>query len=140
MFRVFLSSGRTTGFGDRKTPAGKQQIGKGEQRKELCSVFGQAAIPRFSMTKQVLDDMKRMFDFRPDASLQMLQLFRQAPQFIVGTSGTRVRSAIQTRTDELSAVKAGSVEKLIGATNARPRCAELPRSGSRWIIRGGLGR
>ena len=33
------------------------------------------------MTKQVLDDMKRMLDFRPDAILQMLQLFRQAAQF-----------------------------------------------------------
>jgi hypothetical protein len=84
MFRVFLSSGRTTGFGDRKAPASQQQIGKGEQRIELCGVLGQAAITRFSMTKQVLDDMERMLDFRPDASLQMLELFRQASQFIVG--------------------------------------------------------
>lgn len=36
------------------------------------------------MTEQILDDMKRMLDFRPDAGLQMLELFRQAPQFIVG--------------------------------------------------------
>lgn len=85
MFRVFLSS-RTTGFGDRKASASQQQIDKGEQRKELCSVFGQAAIARFTMTEQVLDDMKRMLDFRPDAGLQILQLFRQAPQFIVGQS------------------------------------------------------
>ena len=84
MFRVFLYSGRTTGFGDRKTPAGQQQIGKGEQRIELRGVLGQAAITRFSMTEQILDDMERMLDFRPDAGLQMLQLFRQASQFIVG--------------------------------------------------------
>lgn len=36
------------------------------------------------MTKQVLDDMERMIDFRPDAGLKMFQLFRQASQFIVG--------------------------------------------------------
>ena len=76
MFRVFLSSGRTTGFGDRKAPAGQQHIGKGEQRRDLCGVLGQAAITRFPMKKQVLDDMERMLDFRPNASLRMLQLFR----------------------------------------------------------------
>ena len=36
------------------------------------------------MTEQVLDDMKRMLDFRPHAGLQMFQFFRQAPQLIVG--------------------------------------------------------
>ena len=86
MFRVFLYSGRTTGFGDRKTPAGQQQIGKGEQRIELRGVLGQAAITRFSMTEQILDDMERMLDFRPDAGLQMLQLFRQASQFLLGSA------------------------------------------------------
>ena len=54
--------------------------------------------------------------------------------------GARVRSAIQTRTDAYSAVEASSVEKLIRTTNARPGRAGLPRSGSRWRIRGGLGR
>ena len=52
----------------------------------------------------------------------------------------RVRSGVQTRTDVLGAVKAGSVEKLIRTTNARLRRAMLPRSGSGWRIRGGLGR
>lgn len=55
-------------------------------------------------------------------------------------SCARVRSAIRTRTDALGAVEAGSTKRLIRATNARLRRAELPRSGSRWRIRGGLGR
>ena len=38
----------TTGLGDRKTPVGQQQIGEGEQRKELRSVLRQAAITRFT--------------------------------------------------------------------------------------------
>lgn len=71
------------GFCDRKTPAGQHKIGEGEQRKQLCRVFGQTAIARLSMTEQVLDDMERMLDFRSNASLQMLQLFRHAPQFVV---------------------------------------------------------
>ena len=36
------------------------------------------------MTEQVLDDMKRMLDFRTNAGLQMLQLFSQATQFVLG--------------------------------------------------------
>lgn len=72
------------GFDDRKAPAGQQQIGKGEQRIGLCGVFRQASITHSSMTKPVLDDMGRMLDFRPDAGLQMLELFPQASQFIVG--------------------------------------------------------
>ena len=58
----------------------------------------------------------------------------------VSIQGRRVRSAIRTRTEALGVVDAGSVEKLIRTTNARPRRAGLPRSGSRWRIRGGLGR
>lgn len=72
------------GFADRKAPAGQQQIGKGEQRIGLCGVFRQASITHSSMTKPVLDDMGRMLDFRPDAGLQMLELFPHASQFIVG--------------------------------------------------------
>ena len=51
-----------------------------------------------------------------------------------------VSFAIRTRVDVVDAVKAGAVEKLIRTTNARPRRAGLPRSGSRRRIRGGLGR
>lgn len=36
------------------------------------------------MDEQVLDDMKRMLDFRAHAGLQMLQFIRQAPQFVLG--------------------------------------------------------
>lgn len=53
----------------------------------------------------------------------------------VSIQGRRVRSAIRTRTEALGVVDAGSVEKLIRTTNARPRRAGLPRSGSRWRIR-----
>lgn len=84
MFRVFPSSERTRGFGDRKAPAGQQQVGQGEQRVGLCSVLGQAAITRFSMTKLVLNDMEWMLGFRPNASLKMLRFFCQASQFNVG--------------------------------------------------------
>lgn len=45
---VFLSLGLTTGLGVRKTPAGQQKIGEGEQRKELRSVLRHAAITRFT--------------------------------------------------------------------------------------------
>ena len=36
------------------------------------------------MAEQVLDDMKRMLNFRPHAGLQVLQLFSQATQFAFG--------------------------------------------------------
>ena len=57
-----------------------------------------------------------------------------------GSLGTgKSLSFIRTRTDAYVALEADSVEKLIRTTNARPRRAGLPRSGSRWAIRGGLG-
>ena len=68
----------------RKTSPSQHQIGQGEQCKKLCSVLGQAAIVRFTMTEQVLDDMKRMLDFRTNAGLPMLHLFNQATQFAFG--------------------------------------------------------
>ena len=84
MLRAFLQSGRAAGFLNRKTPAGQHQIAEGKQRKQLCRGFGQAPIAGFTMTEQVLDDMKRMLDFRPRAPLQVLQFFPQAPQFVLG--------------------------------------------------------
>ena len=84
MLRAFRQSGRTAGFRNRKAPAGQHQIAEGKQRKQLCRVLGQPPIASFAMTEQVLDDMKRMLDFRPHARLQVLQFFRQAPQFVLG--------------------------------------------------------
>lgn len=36
------------------------------------------------MTEQVLDDMKRVLDFRPPARFQMLHFLRQTPQLVLG--------------------------------------------------------
>jgi len=61
---AFRHSGRTSEFSDRKSLAGQHQIGEAKQFEQLRSVFGQAAIARLPMAKQVLDDMKRMLNFR----------------------------------------------------------------------------
>jgi hypothetical protein len=37
-----------------------------------------------AMMEEVLHNMKRMINFRPDARLQMLQLFHCATEFVVG--------------------------------------------------------
>lgn len=84
MSRAFRRSRRSSGFSDGKAPAGQHQIGECGQREQLRGVLGQAAIARLAMTEQVLDDMERMFNFRPHAGLQMLQLFEHAPQFVAG--------------------------------------------------------
>jgi len=86
MLHVFLQSRRITGFGDRKTSSSQHQIGKGEQGKKLCSVLGQAAIAGLTMTEQVRNDMKRVLNFRPDASLQMLQLSVKRPSLLLGST------------------------------------------------------
>lgn len=57
--------------------------------------FGQAAIARFTMAEQVLDDMKRMLNFRTKAGLQVLQLFCQSTLFFMRLAprgGARYRS------------------------------------------------
>ena len=64
---AFWRSGRTSGFGDSKTPAGQDQIGKTEQREQLGRVLCQATVTSLPMTEQVLDDMKRMLNFRAHA-------------------------------------------------------------------------
>jgi len=60
------------------------RLASSEQREQLRSVLGQAAIARFTMTEQVLKDMERMLDFCPNTRLQMFQLFRQTTQFVLG--------------------------------------------------------
>lgn len=84
MFLAFRRSGRFSGFGDGKTPADQHQIGEREQREQLRGVLCQSTVACFFMTEQVFDDMERVLDFRPNTGLQMLQLFCQAPQFVVG--------------------------------------------------------
>ena len=84
MLRAFRQSGRTAGFRNRKPPAGQHQIAEGKQREQLCRVLGQPPIAGFAMMEQVLDDMKRMLDFRPHARLEVFQFFRQAHQFVLG--------------------------------------------------------
>lgn len=65
MLRVFLQSGRAPGFGNRQALTGQHPIGKGEQRKQLRGILGQAAIADFKMREQALDGMEGMLDFLP---------------------------------------------------------------------------
>ena len=62
--RAFRRSRRSSGFSDGKAPASQYQIGEGDQREQLRGVLGQAAIARFAMAEQVLDDMKRLLNFQ----------------------------------------------------------------------------
>ena len=57
----------------RPAPLGEQQIGEAKQREELRLVFRQSAIAGLAMPEQVLDHLKRMFDLRPDARLELLE-------------------------------------------------------------------
>lgn len=79
--RALLRSRRSSGFSDGIAPAGRHQIGEGEQCEQLRSVPGHTAIARLAMTEQVFDEMERMLNFRPDAGFQMFQLFLHASQF-----------------------------------------------------------
>ena len=58
-------------------------LAKASTAKQLNSVLGQAAIARFAMREQGLDDMRRMLDFRTGSGLQVLQFFRPTPQFFL---------------------------------------------------------
>lgn len=90
VLRVFQQSGRSMRFNDRKAPAGQHRIGKSELREQLRGILDQAAIALFTRTEQVLDAMEWTFDICPHAGPQLLKLFHQAPQFVVGqriTSG-----------------------------------------------------
>ena len=65
-------------------PASQHQIREAEQREQLRGVLRQAAKARFAMTEKVLHHMERMLDFRPNAGLQVLQLFGHAAELVVG--------------------------------------------------------
>lgn len=75
------------GIGDCKVPAGRPERDcECEQGMQLCSPFCKAAIARFAMTEQVLDDTGRMLDFCPNARFQIFQFFANATQLVLEQS------------------------------------------------------
>lgn len=64
-------------------PAGKYQVGEGEQREQLSVVFGKTAIACLAMFKQPLHDMEAMLNLRAHTGLCVLQFFLRATQWIL---------------------------------------------------------
>ena len=76
-------SGRSSGFGDRKSSASEHQIREAKQREQLRGVLRQAAVAGLTMTEEVLHHMKRMLHFCPDAHLQVFQFFRHTARLVL---------------------------------------------------------
>lgn len=68
---------------DRKeSSACHHEVGQAEQREQLRRVLRQSPVAGLAMTKQVLNDMERMLDLRPDARLGLFVLLEQSAQSI----------------------------------------------------------
>lgn len=65
----FLCSGRTSLPEQRDSSLCEHQVGKAEQREELRSVFGNTALARLTMPKEVFDGMEGMLAMRPNPGL-----------------------------------------------------------------------
>ncbi len=86
------SSGRTEGVTRPEAPAGQYQVGQAEQREQLRLVLGQPPVTRLAVLEQVLDDVKRMLDFGPQARLDLFDPFLQAAQRVVGQGPAHARA------------------------------------------------
>ena len=81
---IFSTSGRTLGVKLEQPTLGDQQIRQSEQRMQLCRVFGHSAIARLLVSKDVLDDVKRMLNLRSNTGLELLELLAQPSCFRIG--------------------------------------------------------
>lgn len=86
---AFTLSARTLGLKRKQSSLGNQQVRQAKQRKELCGVLRQSAIPCLLQRKHVLDDVKGVLDLGPHAGLGVLDPFAQSPAF-----GVRQRTAL----------------------------------------------
>lgn len=73
-------SGRTLGLQGKQMSLGYQQICQTEQREELRSVLDQTTVTDLPPDEQILDDVERMLNLRPDARLRLLDPFVEPSQ------------------------------------------------------------
>jgi len=81
---IFSISGRTLGVKLEQPTLGDHQIRQSEQRMQLRRVLGQSAIARLLVSKDVLDDVKRMLNLRSNTGLELLELLAQPSCFRIG--------------------------------------------------------
>ena len=63
---------------------GDHQIRKAKERMQLRRVLGQSATARPLVSKNVLDDVKRIRNLRSNTSLELLKLLAQPFRFRIG--------------------------------------------------------
>ena len=80
--RISSFSGRTSGVGCHQASACHEQVRETEQREQLRGVLGQSAVAGLAITKQVLHDMERVLDLRPDPRFGLLVLLLQTTQAV----------------------------------------------------------
>ena len=76
---------------------GDHQIRQSEQRMQLCRVLGQSAIARLLVSKDVLDDVKRMLNLRSNTGLELLELLAQPSCFRIGQRNALAETQCNTR-------------------------------------------
>ena len=81
---ALLHSGRNATVLHTKLSACNHEIGQTEERVKPCRVFGKPTVANLLQTQQVLDDVKRMFDFGPNARFVVLDLLQDSPQRRIG--------------------------------------------------------
>lgn len=63
----FARSGRNAPRAGQQLPPGKHQIREAKQAEQLRRVLGQPLVANLAMTKQIFDDMERMFRPAPES-------------------------------------------------------------------------
>ena len=81
---ALLHSGRNATVLHTMLSACDHEISQAKEHVKPCRVFGKPSVANLLQTQQVLDDVKRMFDFGPNARFIVLDLLLDSPQRRIG--------------------------------------------------------
>ena len=77
---VLVRSRRNSTVLSPKSSACNHHIGQAKERVKPCGVLDKPTVANLLQTQQVLDDVKRMFDFGPSARFVVLDFLQDSPQ------------------------------------------------------------
>ena len=84
-------SGSTEGVPCTQPPGRQHQVGEAKQGDDVRGVPGQAPVAGLAVPEQVLDDVERVLDLRPQAGLDALDAPFEVTDLIVGQRPARAR-------------------------------------------------
>lgn len=128
---AFSISGHSLGVEGEQSPLGDHETSQGKQREELSGILGRSPIAVLLVTKQLLDEVKRMLNLGPVACLKSLDLLVQLAQFGIRQSLSLARPQSAMPFHRAALVLFPYLDALIAWPTSPKAVVSLPCS-SRW--------